>query len=73
VKLGFSAYRAFQDKVLRRVFELTRYEVTEGWRICEVGASQFVLSINQIRVRWSRYITRMGGHEIWIQNSGQKS
>jgi hypothetical protein len=58
--------RAFEDRVLRRIFGLKRDEVTGGWRVLyseelhNVYSSPSIIRMSKLwRVRWTGHVARM--------------
>jgi hypothetical protein len=66
-----------ENRVLRRIFRPKRDEVTREWRKLHndkhtdlyCSPNNFGV-IKQRRVRWKKYLTRMGGKERCIQDFG---
>jgi hypothetical protein len=59
--------RVFENKVLRRIFEPRRNEVTGEWRRLHnkelyalYSSTNIIWMIKSRRLRWARHITRMG-------------
>jgi hypothetical protein len=72
VKLGLSLryeyrLRVFENRILRRMFEPKRYEVTGEWRKLHseelhnlYSSANIIRQINSRRMRWKRHVVRMG-------------
>jgi hypothetical protein len=59
--------RVFENRVLRRIFGLKRYEVTGGWRKLHneelhglYSSPSIVRVIKARRIRWAGHVARMG-------------
>jgi hypothetical protein len=58
----------FKNRVLRRIFGPKRDEVTGGWRKLHslYSSSSIIRMIKSRKMRWARYVTRMGRRGIYI-------
>jgi hypothetical protein len=59
--------RVFENRVLRRIFEPTRDEVTGEWRKLHnlYSSPNIVRLINSRRMRWTGHVARMGKRETY--------
>jgi hypothetical protein len=65
--------KAFENKVLRRIFGLKRYEVVGGWGKLHseelhslYPSSNIIRIIKSRRMRWSGQVVRMGEEEKFM-------
>jgi hypothetical protein len=59
--------RVFENRVLRRIFGLKRYEATGGWRKLHneglhnlYSSPSIIRMMNPRRIRWTWHVARMG-------------
>jgi hypothetical protein len=59
--------RVFENRVLRRIFGLKRYEVTGEWKKLHIeelhilySSPNIIRQIKSMRMRWARHVARMG-------------
>jgi hypothetical protein len=63
----------FENIVLRRIFGLTRDEVTGGWRKLRnelrnlYSSPNIIRMIKSRRIRWAGHVARMGGKGMHIE------
>jgi hypothetical protein len=71
--------RVFENRLLRRIFELEIDEVTGGWRKLHIvelydlySSPSIIRMIKSRRMRWVEHVERMGRTEIhigyWFEN-----
>ena len=72
--------RVFENRVLRRIFEPKRGEVTVEWRKLrneELSDLYFSLSMVQViksrRMNWAGYVVRIGGRGIYVALVGKET
>ena len=62
----------FGNRVLRRIFGPTRYEVTGQWRrlhseeLRVMYCSPGIIRMTKLRGRWAGHVERMGGEKRYI-------
>jgi hypothetical protein len=59
----------FENRVLRKIFGLKRYEVTGNWRkfhdkLHNLYSAPNIIRMIKLRMRWARHVAHMEAYEI---------